>query len=167
MQLSDLDNLLSIWTICYQFGESYLNVFLLRKMDNLLSIYIYFITLVAFVWLLSTVHFQMLPQIACLRRRIVTLVALTFLCCVFSNSNYLCLSMHSHIDCTCLIFLHCAFSNVSKDRQSHIVCICLTFLHCAFSKVFSNSLDEKRQSHIVCICLTFLHCVFSNAFSKH
>ena len=39
MQLSDLDNLLSVGTICFQFGESYLNVFLLRKMDNLLSVY--------------------------------------------------------------------------------------------------------------------------------
>ena len=39
MQLSDLDNLLSVWTIYYQLGESYLNVFLLRKMDNLLSVY--------------------------------------------------------------------------------------------------------------------------------
>ena len=39
MQLSDLDNLLSVVTICYQLGESYLNVFLLHKMDNLLSVY--------------------------------------------------------------------------------------------------------------------------------
>ena len=39
MQLSDLDNVLSVGTICYQLGESYLNVFLLRKMDNLLSVY--------------------------------------------------------------------------------------------------------------------------------
>ena len=39
MQLSDLDNLLSVGTICYQLGESYLNVFFLRKMDNLLSVY--------------------------------------------------------------------------------------------------------------------------------
>ena len=39
MQLSDLDNLLSVVTICYQLGESYLNVFLLRKMDNLLSVF--------------------------------------------------------------------------------------------------------------------------------
>ena len=39
MQLSDLDNVLSVGTICYQLGESYLNVFFLRKMDNLLSVY--------------------------------------------------------------------------------------------------------------------------------
>ena len=39
MQLSDLDNVLSVGTICYQLGESHLNVFLRRKMDNLLSVY--------------------------------------------------------------------------------------------------------------------------------
>ena len=33
------------------------------------------VTLVAFVWLFSTVRFQMCPQIACLRRGKVTLVA--------------------------------------------------------------------------------------------
>ena len=38
----------------------------------------YLITLVAFVWLFSTVCFQMCPQMACLRRGIVALV--TFVC---------------------------------------------------------------------------------------
>ena len=42
MQLSDLDNLLSDGTIRYQLGESYLYVFLLNKMDNLLSVYIFY-----------------------------------------------------------------------------------------------------------------------------
>ena len=37
------------------------------------------ITLVAFVWLFSTVRFQMSPQIACLRRGIVTLLAFLWL----------------------------------------------------------------------------------------
>ena len=37
------------------------------------------ITLVAFVWLFTTVRFQMSPQIACLRRFILTLVALFWL----------------------------------------------------------------------------------------
>ena len=41
MQLYDLDNLLSVETIRYQLGEAYLYVFLLRKMDNLLSVYIF------------------------------------------------------------------------------------------------------------------------------
>ena len=70
-----------------------------------------------------------------------------------------------------LIFLHCAFSNVSSNRlpekmHSHIGCICLTFLHCVFSNVFSKLLHRRMQSHIGCIYLTFLHCVSSNVASN-
>ena len=57
MQLSDLDNLLSVGTICYQFGESFLNVFLLHKLDNLLSVYIfyqYWITLLSVLGTISS-----------------------------------------------------------------------------------------------------------------
>ena len=35
MLFSDLENLLSVWRICYQLGESYLNVFLLHDIENL------------------------------------------------------------------------------------------------------------------------------------
>ena len=42
MQLSDLENILSVGRICYQLGESYLNVFLLHTMENLLSVYIFY-----------------------------------------------------------------------------------------------------------------------------
>ena len=58
-------------------------------------------------------------------------------------------------------------SPASEDASSHIGCICLIFLHCAFSDVSSNRLPEKMHSHIGCICLTFLHCAFLNASSKH
>ena len=51
------------------------------------------VTLVAFVWLFSTVCFQMFLQIACLRRALVTLVAF-----VWVPSNV------GHIDCMCLTF---------------------------------------------------------------
>ena len=44
--------------------------------------------------------------------------------------------------------------------QSRIGCTCLTFLHCAFSNDPSNSVPEKRYSRIGCICLNFLHCAF-------
>ena len=79
--------------------------------------------------------------------------------------------MRSHIDCICLTFLQCAFSNVGSNglpekMQSHIGCIFFTFLHCAFSNASSNCLPEKIQSHIGCICMTFLHGVFSNASSN-
>ena len=78
---------------------------------------------------------------------------------------------YSHTCCTCLAFLHCAFSNdlskhVHMRIHNHTGCICLTFLHCVFSNVASNRLPELMQSRIGCICLTFLHCVFSNVSSK-
>ena len=38
MLFSDLENLLSIGRICYQLGESYLNVFLLHEIENLWSV---------------------------------------------------------------------------------------------------------------------------------
>ena len=68
---------------------------------------------------------------------------------------------------SCLIFLHCAFSNVSSNRlherkQNRTGCICLTFLHCVSSNVSSNGLPQQMHNHIDCICLTFHHCVFSN-----
>ena len=50
-------------------------------------------------------------------------------------------------------------NGVSEKGQSHISCTCLTFLYCAFANVSANDLDGKRHSHIGCICFTFLHCV--------
>ena len=51
--------------------------------------------------------------------------------------------------------------------HSHIGCTCLTVLHCAFSNVSSNCLHEKKHSHIgCCICVTWWHCYsFSPGFS--
>ena len=37
---------------------------------------------------------------------------------------------------------------------------CLIFLQCAFSNVSSTRLPEIMHNHTGCICLTFLHCVF-------
>ena len=75
--------------------------------------------------------------------------------------------MHRHIGCICLVFLHCAFSNVFSKRwygqlQNYIGCICLTFLDCAFSNVSSNGLLEKMPCRTGCICLIFLHSAFSD-----
>ena len=58
MQLSDLDNVLSVGTIRYQLGESYLYVFLLRKMDNLLSVYLFY----QFWIILLSVFYEMSTQ---------------------------------------------------------------------------------------------------------
>ena len=86
MQLSDLENILSVGRICYQLGESYLNVFLLHTMENLLSVYIsyqywriflsdlmkwgrgwgeFYHHHFVFVLLFPTVRLQMSPQVAC------------------------------------------------------------------------------------------------------
>ena len=49
------------------------------------------ITQVAFVWLFSTVHFQMYPQIACMRRCIITHVAFVwFFLCTWNSSAWTC-----------------------------------------------------------------------------
>ena len=59
------------------------------------------VTLVAFVWLFSTVRFQMRLQTACLRRCIVTLVAFVWLFCT------VCFQMYLQIACPtgCIITL--------------------------------------------------------------
>ena len=82
----------------------------------------------------------------------------------------------SHTGCISLIFLQCAFSNVSskildQSRHSHRGYICLTFLHCEFSNVSSNCLPVMNHhvmmhSHIGYICLTFLQCAFSKVSSN-
>ena len=107
------------------------------------------ITLVAFVWLYSTVSFHMDPQ----RTQ----------------------STQNHIGCICSIFLLCVFSNVSsnclhKRMHNHIGCICLAFPRCAFSNVSSNVLYKRMHNYIGCICLAspqFLyHCrIFSSYYS--
>ena len=93
-----------------------------------------------------------------------------------------------HLGCICLIFLHCAFSNVfsnclNQRMHDHTGCICLTFPHCVFLNVSSKCLDQRMHSHCgflnvsskrlhkkmhnhtCCICLAFLHCGFSNVSS--
>ena len=77
--------------------------------------------------------------------------------------------MHSHIGCTYLTFLHCAFSNVSSNclnerMQKYTGCICLIFLHCAFSNVSSGHLPDMLHTCTGCIFSIFLHCAFLNAF---
>ena len=102
-------------------------------------------TLVAFVWLFSTVLFHMCPQTVCTRACIFALVAFVWL---FTT-------------------VFCVFSNVSSKRlhrrmHNHTGCICLTFLHCGFSNVSSNRLSDMMQNHTGCICLSFLYYVISN-----
>ena len=125
------------------------------------------VTLIAFVWLFSTVGFQMAPQSTWVRACIVTLVSILwfFLKCEYSDvfSNCKPERMQSHIGCIYFAFHHCGFSNVSSNilavrMQSHIGCICLTFLHCVFSNVSSNRLLELMHNHTSCISLIFSQC---------
>ena len=129
------------------------------------------VTLVAFVWLFSTVSFQMCPQIACLRHIHIGCIRLIFPHCVFSNVSSNCRPerMHSHIGCICLSFPHCVFSNFSPNHlselmQSHIGNTCLAFHQCALSNDSSNGLYKKTNTHIDCICLIWLHCLSLNSF---
>ena len=94
----------------------------------------------------SSVRFQMSSQIACPRGCIFTLVAFVWLfSTVNETSMRMDQSTHSHTGCICWTFLRCVFLNVSSNglperMHSHIGCICFTFLHCAFSNVSSNCL---------------------------
>ena len=59
----------------------------------------------------------------------------------------------------------CVFKCLYDKMNSYIDCICLTFLHCAFSNESSTCLYEKMHSYTACICLAFLHCAFSDVSS--
>ena len=131
--------------------------------------------LVAFVWLFSTVYFQMSLQIAFLIRFIVTPIAFVW----FSP---LCFKCFFQIACLnrCIVTLVTfvwIFSAVRfqrflwiaypKKMHCHTGHSCLTFPRCDFSHVSVNCLQNKMHSHTSHICLTFLHCAFSNVSLNH
>ena len=128
----------------------------------------------------------MYPQIACLRRGIITLVAF-FHHCAFSKK------MHTHIGCICS-----TFSSVRFEMFPQIACLrrCIVTLvafvwlfstvifkmnhqsvyvrirkvtivafvwlfSTVFSNVSSNHLPEGKRCHIGCICWSLLHCALS------
>ena len=164
MQLSDLENILSVGRICYQLGESYLFVFLLHTMENLLSV-------------LENLLSDLMKWVGgrrgwkyCLYKKYKNVVDVVPLGYLYSTKHvFSCVPsdgrvgrMHSNTDYIRLILLHCVFSNVSSNclpqrMQNYTGGICRTFLHYGLSYVSSKNLD---QSHTGCIFLTFLHCVF-------
>ena len=123
------------------------------------------LTLVAFIWFFSSVHFHMSPQTECMKRGIVTSVAFVWL---FSTVRFIMSPQNA-----CLrrgIFTLLAFvwffstvrfymcpQNVCLSRGivGRIGCICLTSLQCVFSNVSSNGLHEKMHNHTSCNCLIF------------
>ena len=80
------------------------------------------LTLVAFVWLFSTMHFQMSPQVACTRRGIITLVAFVWL---FSTVHF---QMSPQIACLrgwklTLVAFVWLFSTVHFQMSPQIACL--------------------------------------------
>ena len=71
----------------------------------------------------------------------------------------------SYIDSICLVFLHCAFSNVSPKcvpvmRRCHTGCM-RAFLSCAFTNVFYNKSVHHTghnfgQIHMTTSCFSFI-----------
>ena len=76
--------------------------------------------------------------------------------------------MHSHTDCTCLLFSRMGLQVClhSACIRGCLVCICMTSLHCVLPNRSLNGLTEKMQNHTVCFCMTFLHCESSNDSSN-
>ena len=123
----------------------------------------FMITLVAFVWFLSTVYFQMWPQRTWIRAFVLTLVAFFWL---FTTVHF---QMHPQSTCTsaCIIALVafvCLFSAVFVQMFLQIAsprgCIAtkVTFV-CHFISVFSNeflkSQHERMHTCTGCACSTF------------
>ena len=101
--------------------------------------------------------FQTSSQIACLRGGIFALVAFIWLVstmCFQMSVHSSCMRIKSGIGCIiCSTFLQWFFSNVFSNSQpgrsySHIGCTCLVFLYHMFSNVPSNGLCERMQCHI-------------------
>ena len=86
-----------------------------------------------FLWLFSTVRFQMSSQIACLRKGIFAVVA---------------------------YIVKCLFKLFAwKDARSHSLNLFGLFPVC-FSNVSTNGKTRRMQSHTRCICPIFLHFTF-------
>ena len=137
------------------------------------------VTLAAFVWLFSTVSFQMLPQMACLRRCIVALVAFVWLystvCfqmlpqiawmrrCIVTLCFQMCPGWEEIKSLWLYLFdlsLLCVFkclliSPAFEDAKSHWVH--LFAFSPASQCVFSNCLHQRMRSNTDCICTTSLH----------
>ena len=120
------------------------------------------------------------PQIACMRGRIVTLIALVWLFPTKSpQMAYLRGCIFKLVVFVFLSFLRCVLQNVSinhmpANMHSHIGYIFLTFSRCVFSKVASDCLPKQTQSHTGCTCFSsdlilslsceflFHHCIHSS-----
>ena len=121
------------------------------------------VTLVASIWLFSTVCFQMIPQIACWLGFKVALVAFVWLS-LFSNvpSNFPLKRMHSRIGCICLAFPHFAFAN--RQPAKGIVAL-VTFLYICelffLSSIYIKRIKMDTYFQTLHIVQASLHCEWS------
>ena len=128
------------------------------------------ITLVAFVWLISTVCFQMSPQIACLRRCIVTLVAFVWLfsnvCfrnepsnCIFEKMPVTPVAIIVFVSTLCIVtpwlLLFFLFSTVYFQMTPQITCLtrCIVALVAFFFFFFYCCFQLSPQFACLRICL--------------
>ena len=131
------------------------------------------VTPAAFVWVFSSVCFQMSRQNASRKECVWShCICAIFLQNEFSNvtSNQPTQQMHSRIGCTCKIFLLVEYLSVSSNElpeqmHSRIDCNCTVCVQTEFSNVSSNGLHQKLHSHIHCICMAFLQSEFLNVSS--
>ena len=138
------------------------------------------VALITFVWLFSTVCFQMCSQIACPRRGKVTLVAFFYFSplCIFkwparedAKSHWLHLffstvrvqmrpqNVYTRSCIITLIAFVWLISTVCSQMSPHMWgctgCNYLTSLFCAFSNVSSNCLPENRHINLAFSSLCF------------
>ena len=118
------------------------------------------ITLVAFVWLYSTVHFQMLSQIACPRRSIVTLVAFVW----FFSTVYFQMFLQSTFITGCIITLVAFvrfFSTVRFQVCTHMArknrCIITLVAFVRFFPVFTDNSFTKILLHGIIMFKALFH----------
>ena len=74
------------------------------------------VTLVAFVWLFSNVGFQMCPQMACMRRCIITQVAIVWFFPLYIGNSFTDVLLHGMIRLKNLFNLHKLASCVTKIK---------------------------------------------------
>ena len=148
--------------------------------------------LVAFVWFISTVCFQMLPQIACLKGfKSASVTFIWFFSTVgfkmltwrawirtskvtvdLSSGCFQSLPMHNCISCICFAFFTASFqmSPLSKLKwdviKVSLVAFVWSYSLCVFIYAFSKCLPEWMHIHTGCICLNFLHCDLSSGSTK-
>ena len=106
--------------------------------------------------------YQVVPQVACSKGCIITLVAsidFSPLCdfkCILKLAGQVDAKLHwLHLFDLSPLCLFKFVLNVLGSEETCIICIDLTFLHCVVSNVISNFLNEQRKT-LLCVIKWFL-----------